>query len=140
MTVAVRGAGSGRRLRRGVAAAAAAGQQHRVQDQHDLARTQHGGAGDAGHARQLRADVLDHHLAVAQHLVDLQGDARAGALSTSTGYERCPAERARPRPAVPAGSAAAASRLHRRAPAARAAASSASRTCSTCSTRVAGSA
>ena len=46
-----------------------------------LARAQHRGAGDARHARQLRPQVLDDDLAVAQHLVDLQRDALAGAAT-----------------------------------------------------------
>ena len=47
-------------------------QRHRIQYQHDVAGAQHGRAGDARHARQLRAHMLDHHFAVAQHIVDLQ--------------------------------------------------------------------
>ncbi len=46
-------------------------QRHRIEDQHDIARTQHGSAGNTRHARQLRADILDHDLAVALHFVDV---------------------------------------------------------------------
>ena len=46
---------------------------HRVDDQDDLAVAEHGRARDAGDARELRADVLDHHFLVAGHLVDVDG-------------------------------------------------------------------
>ena len=48
-------------------------QRHRIEDQHDVARAQHRGAGDARHACQLRAHMLDHDFAVAHHVIDLQG-------------------------------------------------------------------
>ena len=49
----------------------APGELHRIDDQHDLAGAEHGRAGDAGHARELRADVLHDDFLVADHLVDV---------------------------------------------------------------------
>ena len=47
------------------------GELHRVDDQHDLAGAEHRRAGDAGHARELRPDVLHDDFLVADHLVDV---------------------------------------------------------------------
>ena len=49
----------------------APGELHRVDDQHDLAGAEHRGAGNAGHARELRPDVLHDDFLVADHLVDV---------------------------------------------------------------------
>jgi hypothetical protein len=54
-------------------------QRHRVVDQHHGAGSQHGHAGQAGQARQLRPEVLHHHFLVAQHFVDVHRDALRGA-------------------------------------------------------------
>ena len=42
-----------------------------VDDQHDLAVAEHRRAGDSGHPRELRADVLHDDFLVADHLVDV---------------------------------------------------------------------
>ena len=57
-----------------------AGQDHRVDDQHDLAGAQHRRTGDPGDAGEERAGVLDHDLLAADHLVELdRAQVRAGA-------------------------------------------------------------
>jgi hypothetical protein len=55
--------------------ALAARELHGIEDQDDAAVGQHGRPGDAGDARELGPDVLDHHLAVAEKLVDMDGHA-----------------------------------------------------------------
>ncbi len=55
-------------------------QRNRIQDQHDFAGTEHSGAGDADHARQLRPDVLHDHLAVAENFIDVYRDPLITAL------------------------------------------------------------
>ena len=65
-------------------------QRHRVVDQHHGARSQHRHAGQAGQARQLRPEVLDHHFLVAQHFVHVHGDALRGAAED---HHRCACRR-----------------------------------------------
>jgi hypothetical protein len=60
------------------------GQRHRVVDQHHRTRSQHRHAGQARHARELRAQVLDHHLLVAQHFVHVHRNALRPALRKIT--------------------------------------------------------
>ena len=60
------------------------GQRHRVVDQRDRARGEQRHAGQAGQARELRPEVLDHDFLVAQHFVDVQRDRAAAALRTTT--------------------------------------------------------
>ena len=63
----------------------ALGQLHRIDDQHDLARSEHRRAGNAGNAGELRADVLHHDFLVADHLVDVdRGHVLAAAAAAST--------------------------------------------------------
>ena len=57
------------------------GQRHRVVDQCHRARGQQRHTHQARQARQLRADVLDHHLLVAHHFVDVDGDTLRGAAN-----------------------------------------------------------
>ena len=56
-----------------VATARATGQRHRIEDQHDLAITQHRRAINTDNARELRANVLDDDFLVAHQFVDLDG-------------------------------------------------------------------
>ena len=53
-------------------------QGHRVVNQRHSARSQHRHAGQTRQSRQLGAQVLDHHLLIAQHLVHVHGHALRG--------------------------------------------------------------
>jgi hypothetical protein len=66
---------------------ARAGQRHRIQDQHDLAVTEHRRPIDTDHARKLRADVLDDDFLVAHQArrpVPISSDRRCAAAGPST--------------------------------------------------------
>ena len=57
---------------------------HRIDDQHDLAGAEHRRAGNAGHARELRTDVLHDDFLVADHFVDVDGRRPLAAAYSST--------------------------------------------------------
>ena len=76
------------------AAERAVGEVHRVHDQRDGAVGEHRGAGDAGHARELRADALHHDFLVAEQLVDVHAR-RAGCRCAAAAPSCRPAARSR---------------------------------------------